>query len=275
MTQTTLTAPLDKTGKAPISNDPPLSIEEFEEAKNELIRPVYNKQVLYKKIERQFVDPTYQNQMYCLHSFIPSNEAKPDKNGFFGMFKFRGAFQTIEEADARAEWLIKNHDSCHIIYTGRIGFPLPACVDGLKNVSADINNVGGINEFMKKDKKKNDESEKAIREELKKRELDLIEDATNPNIDPFELYIELHNKKSIIIDTFINYKDRLLKMKQNVYNTIERIKVLDIEHPTFKNEYKEKLFKSREDVGLSNDEKDISFLKYIDLYEPDDILTLN
>ena len=267
-TQTTLTSPSDKIDKIKINADePPLDSRETNSALAEQKRNVYKHPKLYRKIERNYVDPTYQNQFYCLHSFIPSSGATPDKDGFYGMFKFRGAFQTIEEADARAEWLIKHHDSMHTIYTGRIGFPLPACVDGLRNVSADVNEIGGINEFLKKDKEKHDENEKQIKEQIKQRETELLENTSNPNIDPYEKYIEMQNKKAILIDTYIEYKEKISKMKENITNVINEIKQLEESNPVYKNEYKDKLFKARADVNLSNNPEEVSFLKYLDVYE--------
>ena len=61
--------------------------------------------------ERRFVDPPISDQKYCLVSFTPSRDAKPDKHGIFGMMKVRGSYSTDEECEDRMGFLIRDVDS--------------------------------------------------------------------------------------------------------------------------------------------------------------------
>ena len=93
----------------------------------------------YPKIERRYVDPPLAEQVYSLHSFIPSSGAKPDGDGVYGMVKIRGCFGTLQEATERSEDLVRSHDSYHKIYIGRVGRPLP--VTQLSVWSKEVNDV--------------------------------------------------------------------------------------------------------------------------------------
>ena len=123
-----LTAPWDKTGSQTVQKlSRPLSDKEAEEAVAELSDTTLIKK--FPQTERFYADPIYNNQMYCLHSFVPSKNATPDEHGVFGFMKCRGAFHNIEEANDRAEWIIRNVDSYHSIQTGYSGKPFPVCHD--------------------------------------------------------------------------------------------------------------------------------------------------
>ena len=120
---TSLTSPADKTDKWTSDTAPSLTGNVMENAvKDLLVPPIAN----YPKLERMYADPKQMGQMFSLVSFIPSIQAKPDKDGIYGMIKVRGTFATEDEANSRAEFLIKNVDSYHKIYTVFTGRPFPA-----------------------------------------------------------------------------------------------------------------------------------------------------
>ena len=104
--QTSLTAPNDRTSNTfSIHEKVDLTHEQTKDAVAELV----DKGIVrnYPATERTFADPSIPGQKLCLVSFVPSVDAKPDKDGIYGMIKVRGNYETEEEADDRAELLIR------------------------------------------------------------------------------------------------------------------------------------------------------------------------
>ena len=91
--QTSLTAPNDRTSNTfRISPKVNLTEEETTNAVNDLVVRDFVKK--YPATERTFADPSIPGQRLCLVSFVPSVDAKPDKDGVYGMIKVRGSFET-------------------------------------------------------------------------------------------------------------------------------------------------------------------------------------
>ena len=125
VTQHSLTSPLDKneTEQRSYKLNGTLSEDEVNEAMKELnVKDFVSK---FPKFEKFYADPKLDNQVHCLVSFFPSKGATPDSDGVFGMLKVRGTFQTQDEADLRAEYLIRNVDSFHSVYHTYVGRPFP------------------------------------------------------------------------------------------------------------------------------------------------------
>jgi hypothetical protein len=111
--------------RPPVVQNSQLTDEETAAAKSELLAKSHLK-FLHRLTSK--ADPSLNLQRYCLHSFTAAPGATPDKDGVFGVMRFRGAFPTEAEADERAEYLIRNVDSVNGIYVGYVGrdFPLTA-----------------------------------------------------------------------------------------------------------------------------------------------------
>jgi hypothetical protein len=98
----------------------------------------------FPRVEKFYADPNIPSlQTYSLISFLPAIGATPDKDGVFGMLKVRGTFGTEEEANLKAENLIRTVDSYHSIYHIYTGRPFPL-----------TNNKKYINEVLEIDLKK-------------------------------------------------------------------------------------------------------------------------
>jgi hypothetical protein len=141
--ESSLTSPADRKSTRekpwrPASNDPPLSDTETDRAMEELNKTSYIA-LDFPRRDKTFVDPSIVNQVYSLFSFVPSKEAKPDKNGVYGYGKIRGCFSTDIEANQRAEFIIRNVDSYHPIYHGFVGRPFP--ITASSDYSAEVNEI--------------------------------------------------------------------------------------------------------------------------------------
>lgn len=260
-TITSLTSPSDrKEGGTRVTSEPAtLTSEQTEKAMEELYITDFVKK--FPQRERVFCDPIYLNQVFGLHSFVPSRGATPDKDGVYGMVKFRGAFTTKEEADKRAEELIKNCDSYHNIFTSYIGRPFPATVD--PKFSAERNEVDvrkKTAEVVSEDvKAKRDQERKEI-EEIKQREERLKEDVRTDQ-SPEDRYITLRVKKAQLVWTYLENTKKLREMKDIIRKTSKEIKEMDSEYPNFIQSYKDRYFQARRESGLKDD--DTSFIRYL------------
>ena len=111
-----LTAPADRgDGKfkadtrAPVLTDPELDAALLTQNNTSFVDK-------FPRVERQFADPPIPLQMFSLVSFVPARGATPDKDGVFGFMKARGNYATTQEANERAEYLLRNVDSYHQIF---------------------------------------------------------------------------------------------------------------------------------------------------------------
>lgn len=258
--QTSLTAPNDRAGSTfRISEKVDLTTEQTREAFNDLV--VKDVVRNYPASERTFADPSIPGQRLCLVSFVPSVDAVPDKDGIYGMIKVRGNYETEEEADERAELLIRSVDSYHKIFTAFVGKPFPATTSS--RWSADSNEIDikkKVTEVISKDIKKQRMDEKREIEEIKEREKKLMEDVEK-DFDPYERYIELRVKKAQLAWTFLETRKKMDEMKESIIKTREEIAELDDENPSYLSTYREKYMSARREAGLKDD--DASFLSYL------------
>lgn len=141
--ESSLTTPADRISTRekpwrPAAAAPALTDKEADNAMEELNITSYIG-LDFPRRDKSFVDPSIVNQVYSLFSFVPSKEAKPDKNGVYGYGKIRGCFATDIEANQRAEYIIRNVDSYHPIYHGFVGRPFP--VTASSEYSAEVNEI--------------------------------------------------------------------------------------------------------------------------------------
>ncbi len=258
--QSSLTAPNDRSSNTfRIAEKVDLTPEETRNATQDLV----SKDIIrtYPSSERTFADPTIAGQKLCLVSFVPSVDAVPDKDGVYGMIKVRGSYDTEEEADDRAELLIRTVDSYHKIFTAFVGKPFPATTSS--KWSADTNEIDikkKVTEVISKDIKRQRMEEKKEIDDIKEREKKLMEDVEK-DFDPYERYIELRVKKAQLVWTYLETQKKMEEMKESIIKTREEIAELDEEEPSFFSTYREKYMSARRDAGLKDD--DASFLSYL------------
>lgn len=258
-----LTAPSDRDPKMKLnpSSTKQLTDNELKNAMNDLVQTNVVKN--YPKLERVYVDPPLINQVYSLHSFIPSKNAKPDKDGIYGMVKFRGSFQTKEEAFKRAETLIRTADSYHKIYTGFVGRPFPITVESrFSQEKIDIDLKKKTQEVVSENIMEKKREEQKQVEDIKKREENLISrQKENKDNDPFEQYITNQVKRAQLYWTYTETQKKMDEMKNIIIKTRKLIKDTEKDHPEYLTKYKEKYMKARNLANIPND--DNSFVKFL------------
>lgn len=257
---TSLTAPWDRKERETTVQDPrPLTVNETVQAKMELIdNHLIHK---YPKRDLQFLDPIYHNQIYCLHSFIPTEGAQPDSQGVYGFIKCRGTFPNEIEADQRAEYIIRNVDSIHPIQTSWVGRPTPLVAGNFIKDVREIDIQQKAVETISKDIKKRVLKEKQERNEIAEREKYLLEMDENTEEDPFDVYLKNRVKRA---NLYMTYLASLEKLQKEIINPIrhvtEMIDKTDREHAEYQEEFAERYYNALQSSGLRPNKDLLYFL---------------
>jgi len=227
-----------------------------------------NKDLTFLKVDRRYADPEIQNQKITLVSFVPSKNAKPDSDGIFGMMKVRGVFATEDEANERAEWLIRNTDSLHDIYHTFVGRPFPVTTrSGYEKEIHTIDIRQKTVELISEDILSKRAKERQETEELQEKEKILLDESrrAQDNVPPdaFEVYITEQVKRAQLIWTYNETIKKVRQMEESYKRTVEHIRTLDQDHPEYQTQYREQYMKARREAGIPDDEN--SFLKYLNL----------
>jgi hypothetical protein len=245
-----------------------LSSEETQQAKQVLLK----ENLLFPRSVKSIHDPVILGQEYCLFSFTPAQDAKPNPNGIYGVFKVRGSFSNLEESQEYAEKLIRNHDSYNEIHTIRVGqcIPLTKKVELVEETQLiDLNNQ--IENIVSKDVKEKRQQEKIEMKTIQEREQKLLQE--NKEIlndeykqDPLDQYIMLRVKKAQLMWTLSENRKRI---REEVIPAIkkakEEIAQMNLEYPDFDKSYYQRYIDARESVGIQDKDKlNYSyFMKYL------------
>ncbi len=209
---------------------------------------------LFTRADRHYVDPPLSNQDIGLISFVPCNDAKPNKYGVYGFAKIRGTFANVDESDQRALELIQKHDSVHKIYHVKVGTPFPIVHPKISSHYA-----ASVNEIDVKADAKNEisrfvktagEEDKKIMEELKEREKQLKEDVSKTpeqklnELTPLDKYIYARKRLSDNLFVFEEHRKKLHDVKKVILQAELEANSLEETNPEVINQYKEKYEKS-------------------------------
>lgn len=259
-----LTSPADRTNK-------PYQAKQVEPLTNEELNvafPHLNKDLKFAQVDRYYADPFLQNQKITLVSFVPSKGAKPDKDNIYGMMKVRGVFATEEEANERAEFLIRNVDSYHEIYHAYVGRPFPVTTsEGFSKELKSIDIRKKTTELISEDILSKKAKEKKEMNEIQEREKKLLEESKramegDPD-DPFDIYITTQVKRAQLAWTYHETLKKMEQMKKSFLEAADIIRTMDTEHPDFIHKYKDKYMEARKESGIPEDHD--SFIKYLGL----------
>lgn len=232
------------------------------------VKDLVSHKLEYIKVNRRFVDPPmgYHEPRYALFSFIPSQ----DDPKIFGTAKIRGAFFTAEEANKRAEEIVRNVDSEHSIFTTLIGTPFPLVNTGfskdveeinLDKLSEETNEKLKIDEkSIKLEQQKDEERAKKKREEIEAGE---IEDDIKP--EGIDQYILNRVKLAQFYDMQLKYKEKVSDMERRVDEVVGLLKQMYRENPEYETEYMEKYKESRRKAQIPETTDLDGFGKYMDL----------
>jgi hypothetical protein len=226
------------------------------------------KDITFTQVDRYYADPAQHNQKIALVSFVPSSGAKPDEDNIYGMMKVRGVYATEQEANERAEFLIRNVDSYHEIFHAYVGRPFPVTTSDV--FASDIKKIDirkKTTDVISQDIMEKKRQEKADMTDIKEREKKLLEESERAKAglprDLFEEYITENVKRAQIIWTYHETKKKMSQMIETYKNAITRIREIDELHPDYAQSYEEKYMEARRQSGIPDDNE--SFVKYLGL----------
>lgn len=265
--ENSLTAPEDRNLEnkwRPEQGAPSLTESEVNQAMNVLNNISFISK--FPRVDRTYADPPPSLQNIGLISFTPAKGAKPNSSGVYGFAKLRGNYSTTQEADQRAEFLIRNVDSYHQIYHAYVGRPFP--ITASSKYSAETTEIDIRKEMtasISNDVKQKKMDEMKEIQDIKRREEVLVEESKKEEVDPYEEYITLKVKKAQISWTYLEHIKKIKEIKDIILKTRTEIVRIENENPEFKEKYFEKYMNARKESGFKDTkhEMETSFLQFL------------
>jgi len=275
--ENSLTAPLDRDKSKkwkPDQGASPLSEKEVKQAITCLVNKDYHER--FREIERKYVDSAVPFQRIALVSFVPASGAIPNERGVYGFAKVRGSYNSLEEADERSEYIIRNDDSYHQIYWAEVGKPFP--ITNSSDYSRDVKRVDLQQEMTRtisEDIRRKREKDQKNIEEIKERENRLMED--NEKIkernkqdkivltpeEELDRYVTIRNKKAQLTYHYLEVQERIGKMITILAKTRKEVEEFDEKDPTLKERYFDKYMEARKKANLDKQSHKQNFIKYM------------
>jgi len=225
----------------------------------------------FPKVDKKYADPIYNNQVFCLHSFVPSKGATPDSHGVFGFMKCRGTFFTEKEASQRAEFLIRNGDSYHPMHTSYCGRPFPVALDTARYVKETdtIDIKKKETQVISEDIKHKRMEEKNEIKQIKQREEKLLHDSKLAEQDeyeeePIDKYIQLKVKKANLVFNYLEARKKIEYMQDRICVVYKEIEEMEESSDVYKKEYKERYMNARRESHIPDDANEDNWMKYLD-----------
>lgn len=265
--ENSLTTPEDRDHEnkwRPEQGAPQLSDEEVNSAIKELNNSAFTTK--FPRVDRTYADPPPPLQNIGLLSFVPAKGAQPNENGVYGFAKLRGNYASEQEADQRAEFLIRNVDSYHQIYHTYVGRPFPMTASS--KYSADTNEIDirkEMTESISNDVKQKKQDELKTVQEIKKREDELVADTKKEEVDPYDEYITLRVKKAQLSWTYLEHVKKMKEIKDIILRTRKEIEKLEEDNSEYKEKYYDKYMNARKESGFKDtpEEMEANFLKFL------------
>jgi hypothetical protein len=263
--ENSLTAPSDRDPNRtykPNQGHRNLTEEEVTDALTELNNSKFVSKFL--RVERRYADPVEPMQRIGLISFVPAKGATPNDKGIYGFAKLRGNYPTEQEANERAEVLIRTVDSYHQIYHTYVGRPFPCTVssdfsDETSEIDLRKSMTDSVSHSIKQ--KKNSESQQI--KEIEEREKELLEDAKKEEEDPIDFYTTLRVKKAQVTWTYLETQKKMDQMKETIIKTRDEITKMESEDNGYAEQYFKKYCDARTETGLDNSTNQDTFMKFL------------
>jgi hypothetical protein len=265
--ESSLTTPDDRVREnnwRPDQGAPQLSENEVTSAMEELNNVSFTSK--FPRIDRTYADPPPPLQGIGLLSFVPAKGAQPNANGVYGFAKLRGNYATQQEADQRAEFLIRNVDSYHQIYHTYVGRPFPMTASS--KYSAETNEIDirkEIVESVSNNVKQKKQDELKTVQEIKAREEALVADTKKEEVDPYDEYITLRVKKAQLSWTYLEHVKKMKEIKDILVRTRKEIGKMEEENSEYKEKYYDKYMTARKESGFKDtpEELQANFMKFL------------
>ena len=239
-------------------NDTELTEEETQEAVKDLVDNIVVKK--YRTSDRLYSDPSIKEQDICLVSFIPSQDAKPDKHGIFGMMKVRGSYCNEKDAQERCEYLIKKVDSRHKIFMTYVGRPFPVTENRFfaqEREQIDINNEVEKIAAWDTQKISNKEEQELKEIEDRRKQVEKEVKMKPEDIDPLDDYITTKVSRSNCLWMYTRCMEKVKELKENYERYNKHLAEHDEKDPELQNKYKDKYLETLSERDIKPDYENI------------------
>ncbi|MBL4898171.1 MAG: hypothetical protein JKX76_00860 [Colwellia sp.] len=266
---TTLTPPLDKVGVMPPNpREADILTSDQYDAVKEYLYDTSGMRVPLLERRLNLTIPCKRAvliQTFGLYSWTPAKGASPDAEGVYGGMKLIGNYEDMQDADDRANEVIREEDSYNIIRTCRVGqCTLLITPDSKYNLDGDNRNIIDINKKVKdvirEDVKAKRADEAKEIEEIKERESNLQDEVDRENTDEKEVYTTLNTKLAQLSWTYIETAKKMAAMKETIINTRSDIATMREENESVHTNMYQRFMDARAKCGIPQDDK--SFIKY-------------
>lgn len=174
-----------------------------------------------------------------LFSWTPAIGAKPDKKGFYGMAKIRGAYQTTKASKKAAVEILTNNDNIHDIFLAPAGAPF-ALADDTVNVAQGATTVETImKEIHADEKRKTKEREQEIQTK--------VDAAKNPKISPCTEYITKKISLLQLRDHISQHEKAVAEARDKIPKLVQEIN--DMHTKFLDDTYEQEFMESMKSIG--------------------------
>jgi hypothetical protein len=267
------------------TNEPPLSKEEVQVAKDELVKNVNE----FPRINRRFVDPSIPGEpKYALFSYIehpdvdmikfldeikdglkPKHKKQLDELNarpqlIRGVGKIRGAYVTQREAETRAEEIVRDIDSTNSVFTCIVGVPFPLVSNGMSEEVSEVDLQQQTEHTIAQNVRKQRQKDQKEIEDIKRREEDLMRNAEkDPNVDDEDNYIAQRVKLAHLRYSIEQHTKKHAECVENEKKVVEWLVDMKSRNPEFEEKYMEKYMAGRKAAHIPDDHEPEGFMKYM------------
>jgi len=242
------------------ATESPLTPKECEAAVSEL----YNGKP-FRIANRRLVDPMKPGEpRFMLFSFTKAEGATPDKDGFMGVAKIRGAFFTEQEAAIRAEEIIRDVDSSNCVNTAIAGMPFPLVAKGYALEETEIDLSKKTEKVISDNvRAKRKADEKEIREIEERRAALLNDDGSiKESESPEDVYIQQRVKLAHLRYAISEHISKLKECRDLEMKVRTHLRECRLQHPEYEDDFIKRYQEGRRKVGIPADTDFSGFMKY-------------
>jgi hypothetical protein len=267
------------------TNEPSLSNEEVRVAKDKLVKSVNE----FPRVNRRFVDPPKAGDpKFALFSYIDYPDV--DMNKFLdeiqdslnpkykkqladlkarrqlvkGVGKIRGAYVTQQEAETRAEEIVRDIDSTNSVFTCIVGVPFPLVTEGMSEEVSEIDLQQQTEHAIAQNVRKQRQKDQKEMEDIKRREEELMRNAEkDPNADDEDNYIAQRVKLAHLRYSIEQHVKKHAECVENEKKVVEWLVDMKSRNPEFEEKYMEKYMAGRKAAHIPDDHDPEGFMKYM------------
>lgn len=251
------------------ADTPPLTVGETAAAVKDLLvdytAPI--SACCYRRINRKFVDPGETGQpRFALFSYVPSAGSRPDEDGTYGVFKIRGAYDTVPEATNRCEQLIRNIDSNRSIFICRVGVPYPIVAEGFALDVKKFDVEQKVEQCLADDDDEKRAHTERVKRELEERKAKLLDDVDDKKpTDAKSEYITKRLKLAQLQEHLCKLRAEVTKCRKEKRATIAFLRARQTEDESHEREYFERYMEARREAHIPEDTDGTGFMPYMKL----------